>query len=620
MTPSLRSWCRSATLLAILAGPLAAVDPTQRPLIDVSQAGSEARFVNNAAEQVAIARAAAGIEIAVKPGANGYPGVTVKPEREGELWDLSKVGHIAATVTNTGGEPLGISLRVDNPGDWKTNPWNGENAHLKPGETKTVVVYFGYSWGKKGFALDPAKVSQVLIFMGNPKKDVKFRIDAITTGGEPGDAPPVPADQVRTRPKDGVILGAGSALEAKQVEGKGVEASLAGDGGRQSVRVAAEAGKEGRAYLRPAKGRWALQDHLAVRLKLRNDGAAAVEAKAILESNGGPSDAIAVAVAPGATAEVVVPFGAAAHVDPEVKNSGTRYTSDAASAVVLALGKADAARALVIEEAVAFIPPQDVPAWVGVKPPGDGEWTKTFGDEFDGTAIDTAKWNIYTENYWDKRTHFTKDNVIVSNGTAKLRYEKKTGFHNDDPKRHQTDYACGFLDTYGKWTQRYGYFEARFKVPRAPGLWPAFWTMPDRGVEAGEQWKRASTNNGGMELDIFEHLTRWGPWRYNIAHHWDGYQKEHKANGTSNAYVGPDKDCFVTCGVLWEPGRATYYGNGQVMLRWENPRVGSVQSYPILYMVSGGWDNSPLDDAQLPADFEIDWIRVWQRKDLAEAK
>jgi hypothetical protein len=31
----------------------------------------------------------------------------------------------------------------------------------------------------------------------------------------------------------------------------------------------------------------------------------------------------------------------------------------------------------------------------------------------------------------------------------------------------------------------------------------------------------------------------------------------------------------------------------------------------------GGWDNSPLEDAKLPDDFVIDWVRAWQRKDLA---
>ena len=76
-------------------------------------------------------------------------------------------------------------------------------------------------------------------------------------------------------------------------------------------------------------------------------------------------------------------------------------------------------------------------------------------------------------------------------------------------------------------------------------------------------------------------------------------------------------DGFITSGLLWTPGSAVYYCNGKVVAQWENPRVSNVQSYPILYTVTGGWDNNALDDDQLPADFVIDYIRIWQRKDLA---
>ena len=207
--------------------------------------------------------------------------------------------------------------------------------------------------------------------------------------------------------------------------------------------------------------------------------------------------------------------------------------------------------------------------------------------------------------------------MVLGGGLVRLRMEKKTGHENDDPDRKQTKYAVGFLDTYGKWAQRYGYFEARMKLPTAPGLWPAFWMMPDRGPAVGPQWKRASTSNGGMEFDIMEHLTRWGPYRYNIAMHWDGYRKHHKAVGSGFVYVQPDQDGFITSGLLWTPGSAVYYCNGKVVAQWDSPRISNVQSYPILYMVTGGWDNGPLDDAQLPADFVIDYIRIWQRRDLA---
>ena len=198
-----------------------------------------------------------------------------------------------------------------------------------------------------------------------------------------------------------------------------------------------------------------------------------------------------------------------------------------------------------------------------------------------------------------------------------LRYERKRGRHNDDPAGKETDYASGFLDTYGKWVQRYGYFEARMKIPQAPGLWPAMWLMPDRGLSAGEQWQRASTSNGAMEFDIMEYLSRWGVYRYNIAFHWDGYGKEHQQTGTQTIYVDHDRDGYITTGLLWLPGQAAIYNNGKLVAQWESPRISSVASDVMFTHVMGGWDNNALDDAQLPADFVIDYVRCWQRKDLA---
>ena len=141
--------------------------------------------------------------------------------------------------------------------------------------------------------------------------------------------------------------------------------------------------------------------------------------------------------------------------------------------------------------------------------------------------------------------------------------------------------------------------------------------MPDRGVAAGPQWKRASTSDGGMEFDVMEFLSRWGATRYNIALHWDGYGNGHKQTGSTCTYVQPDKDGFITSGLLWTPGLAVFYCNGREVGRWESPRISSVPSDIMFTHVSGGWDNDGLSDKKLPADFVIDYVRAWQRKDLA---
>jgi beta-glucanase (GH16 family) len=270
---------------------------------------------------------------------------------------------------------------------------------------------------------------------------------------------------------------------------------------------------------------------------------------------------------------------------------------------------------LVIESIEAGVPATpDMPEWLGKRPPVAGDWVQTFDDEFDGTALDLKKWNNEGPNYWDHKSHWSKDDLIVKDGVVRLRYEKKTGFQNDDPKQPKSDYAGGYLETRGKWTQRYGYFETRMKLPRQPGLWPAFWMMPDRGANVAN---REDTGSGGMEVDILEHLTRWGPYRYNIAMHWDGYGREHKSTGTDKIYVQTDKEGFIAAGLLWTPGLLAFYGNGREVARWECDRVASVPAYIMFTQPQGGWDNNRVDDRRLPADLVIDYVRAWQRRDLA---
>ncbi len=196
----------------------------------------------------------------------------------------------------------------------------------------------------------------------------------------------------------------------------------------------------------------------------------------------------------------------------------------------------------------------------------------------------------------------------------------------------ETDYATAQCDTSGKWTQRYGYFEIREKQPAAKCCWPGFWMMPDRGVAAATKitnpnptWAdihnankgRGETGNGGMEFDITESQSSWGVHRFNIAFHWDGYGEAHKSIGTSCNYVQADKDGFITVGFLWLPGKVAVYGNGREIFHWESPRVSSMPAFLILQNEIGGWDNEQVDDAELPADYVVDYIRVWQRKDLA---
>jgi beta-glucanase (GH16 family) len=610
-----------------------AEDAAPLPLLDVAKDGVEARL-KPSSSQVTVARstdpAAPGINVTIAPGNEGYPGVSLLPEGESKVWNLSAYGHVEIKVTNTGKKGLGVNLRIDNPGDWKDNPTNSDQTYLKPGETGTLKLIFGYSYKKPGYALKPAEVCKALIFTGKSADEQSFRIEALQAAGPAGEKPPVDKNAIRVKPKDGVLLGADVKIDAAtQLEAKnGLTASLTP---AQTIELTTSGTSKTDQVVvfRPSEGRWDLRDGYEVKVKLKNTGGSPAVVSAVLSSNGGTTRTVSSGnpIAPGAEAELVIPFeaevpwqgipnsGNRTSWDGQ-PNTGTKFISDAVSALkIYVRGEGEAS--LQISSILLDAPPIVVPEWVGKRPPVEGEWTKTFDDNFDGNSVDLTKWRIDGPNYWDRKSHWSKDNVIVGNGVVRMRYEKKTGYQNDNPSEKQSDYASGFLDTYGKWVQRYGYFETRIKNPKAPGLWPAFWLMPDRGAKLGPQWTRQDTGHGGMEFDVFEMLTRWGQYRTNIAMHWDGYDKGHKQTGSQNNYFQTDKDGFVTVGLLWTPGLAVYYFNGKEVLRWEDPRISNVQSNMMFTLPMGGWDNSPLDDSQLPDELVIDYVRVWQRKDLA---
>lgn len=624
-------------VLAFPAGGRAQNAPAPMPLADLTSPGIESRFVPSfdSTEQVSAARstdaAAPGVNVTIAPGKAGYPGASLKPEGgKDAVWNLADHGHVEAVIVNTGTQRFSVSMRVDNFGDWRTNPFNCETVALEPGTSGTVSVIFGYGNGKKpAFKLDPAKVSAVLFYVGKSGETRTFRIESLKAAGFAGEKPPVDPASLRIKPKDGFLLGGGVEVDAaKQVEAKNnAQAALEG-----KALKAVFTGKGQSVVFRPSVGRWDLREALEVRVKVKNAGSAPASPRIQVLSNSGPAAEAGLAkpLAPGERGEIVasfVPLRPWEGIKDSAKTSwigqpgtGTEFISDAVSGVKILSGADGSAQTLLVEEIAAKAPaPDALPDWLGKRPPVEGDWVKTFDEEFDGNAIDEKKWNIYSGNPWDKRSHFSRENVRVGGGLCKLHYEKKTGFVNDDPSKGQTDYATGFLSTSGKWVQRYGYFESRMKLTRAPGLWPAFWLMPDRGVEAGPSWKRSDTANGGMEFDIMEFLARWGQYRYNIAMHWDGYGKSHQQTGTTKVYFAPDKDGFITAGLLWTPGLAVYYANGREVARWETPRISVIQSHIIFTNVTGGWDNDPLDDAKLPDDFVIDYVRCWQRKDLASA-
>lgn len=573
-----------------------------------------------------------GIVLRIAAGPNPYPGITLVPV-DGKPWALNPYGHVEAAITNTGAQPATINLRVDDAGPGEA-PWNAESAAIAPGETRTIRVYFGYSYGfRKGHALKTEAVTRLLFFTGAAATGQSFRIAKILAAGSPGEPPGKQADAQRHKPAGGVLVagrdGLGLSVRGAVVLAADAVQATWGDG-------------DGTLVVRPATGLWDLGEWMQVSVRLRNPGERPLRPRLRLTSDNGDGTAWcdAAEIAPGAEAAVSIPFAPATawlgvslpvQSDPQAKGNwsnqpgtGTGYRSHRTAALEVQLPSAGT---LAVLKAVAEDPPAALPDWLGSRPPVEGAWTRTLSEEFDGDYIDAKRWNVQGYNWWDKRQHFSREQLVVADGKLRLRVERKPGFHNDDPTAAKSDYASAWADTWGKWTQRYGYIEVRAKLPTAPCLWPGVWMMPDRGLarfptsDPKKDWQayksRGTQEGSGMEFDIIEAQTIWGPHRFNIAMHWDGYAQHHKVIGTGANYVPTDRDGFIVVGMLWLPGSMAIYGNGREIWRWESPRIPDTQQHLILQNLIGGWETEELDDSRLPADLVLDYIRAWQRADLA---
>lgn len=125
-----------------------------------------------------------------------WPGVTLKAP--GGKWDLSSYETLRFEVTNRGDETVTVNCRVDNPGADGTNHCVTDNVTVAPGTSGTLTVrVFPVPWrldaplelvGMRAAPthagkLDPGNVTQLVIFVNQPKRDHAFEIGRIRVGG-----------------------------------------------------------------------------------------------------------------------------------------------------------------------------------------------------------------------------------------------------------------------------------------------------------------------------------------------------------------------------------------------------------------------------------------------------
>jgi len=250
----------------------------------------------------------------------------------------------------------------------------------------------------------------------------------------------------------------------------------------------------------------------------------------------------------------------------------------------------------------------------------DSPWRLTWSDEFntpDNSIPDPKKWthdvggngwgNHELESYTSRPENAR---VVGGNLVITARQEQYTGADGITQP-----YTSARLKTQGLFAQAYGRFEARIKIPRGQGIWPAFWLL-------GDDISRVDWPDCG-EIDIMENIGREPDMVYGSLH--------------APSYVAPTSDAskgtplpagkayaddFHVYAVEWEPGIIRFYvdsNNFATFAQAEWPNGGRwVFDHPFFLIlnvaVGGDWPKNPDATTQLPQQMRIDYVRIFAKK------
>ncbi|MFJ3639448.1 family 16 glycosylhydrolase [Streptomyces sp. NPDC090108] len=242
---------------------------------------------------------------------------------------------------------------------------------------------------------------------------------------------------------------------------------------------------------------------------------------------------------------------------------------------------------------------------------------QTWSDDFDGaagSAPDPGKWSLETGgggNGNHELQYYTKNTgnaALDGNGDLVITARK-----NSDPGLQcwygTCQYTSARLNTAQTFTQAYGHYEARIKIPRGQGVWPAFWMLGDNLGSAG--WP----NSG--EIDIMENVGK-EPGTVHGTIHGPGYSG---AGGIGAAYTLPDgkafADDFHVFAVDWSPNAITWSVDGK---NYETRTPADVNGNKWVYdhpffiilnlAVGGDWPGSPDGGTSFPQSMTVDYVHV----------
>ena len=256
-----------------------------------------------------------------------------------------------------------------------------------------------------------------------------------------------------------------------------------------------------------------------------------------------------------------------------------------------------------------FLPLLLVLAMAGPLPAQTG-WQLVWSDEFEGAAGSApgpAKWvydlgasgwgNHELERYTDSR----ENSYLDGKGHLVIRVLRTP----------ENQYTSARLKTQGKFSAQYGRIEARIKLPRGQGIWPAFWML---GADIGAiGWPACG------EIDIMENIGREPRLNHGSLH-----GPNYPGAGITARYELPTHQPFYKgfhlFAIEWSPERIEFLVDG---VSYESVTPAALPAgakwvfdHPFFFLlnvaVGGDWPGIPDGTTKFPQEMLVDYVRVWK--------
>jgi beta-glucanase (GH16 family) len=256
--------------------------------------------------------------------------------------------------------------------------------------------------------------------------------------------------------------------------------------------------------------------------------------------------------------------------------------------------------------------------------PASAQYKLVWADEFDyDGAPDPNVWQPekgFTRNHEDQ--WYQGENAYCKGGYLIIEAKKervknpnyKAGSNNWKESREYAEYTSASMITRGKKSFQYGRFEMRAKIDTRSGIWPAFWTLGEKG-----EWP----DNG--EIDIMEFYR--GMLLANLA--WGSNERYKPIWNTNKKQISTFNDPdwsskFHVWRMDWDENSIKIYVDDMLMASQDQAKAINAKNkditpfkqphYILLGMALGGDNGGDLSKTDFPARFEVDYVRIYQKQ------